>query len=234
MDEKIIYRHYIKVDENDLILWGWSDGSIADPPDGAICINENGTQAFRLFADGADNPQLHDQDFIPLYRWDGEQVVARADAEIEEARQHIFRKIGWTHMYVLDSNNIKTNFVAGDLYRNALGEERYEPERYIKKEGETFLPYDFNNQPIDRTHTGSSGFVKNKWTGSEWVEGATPEEIAAWELDHPAPPAREPSVTEINTQAIAELSIAQAQSDAVTQQALAELSILIAGGMENV
>ena len=47
----------------------------------------------------------------------------------------------------------------------------------------------------------------------------------------PAPP--EPSPAEVNAQAIAELSIVQAEMQAQTDQALAELSLLVAEGGGN-
>lgn len=43
--------------------------------------------------------------------------------------------------------------------------------------------------PDKKRHTGSAGFVKPRWdeTAESWVEGATAEELAAWEAEHPAP-----------------------------------------------
>lgn len=35
--------------------------------------------------------------------------------------------------------------------------------------------------------TPPTGFVKAHWTGAAWEEGATADELAAWEKDHPAP-----------------------------------------------
>lgn len=43
--------------------------------------------------------------------------------------------------------------------------------------------------PAMRQHAGTSGFITPKWdTGtSAWIEGATAEEITAWEAEHPDP-----------------------------------------------
>lgn len=191
------YRHYIRVDENGLILWGWSYGSNANPPEDMICINENGTKDFRLFADGEDNPPLRDQDDIPLYRWDSEQAVARSGDEIEEARAHVFRFESDENRYVLDAEGFIVTNVIGRLLKNSIGEEQYKPQEYTLKQGETTIPHEYGRQAPDRPHAGDAGFVKKRWTGSEWVEGATPEEITAWEAEHPAPEPAPPTELEI-------------------------------------
>ena len=43
--------------------------------------------------------------------------------------------------------------------------------------------------PDKRLHAGTAGFVKPRWDedAAAWVEGATAEELAAWEAEHPAP-----------------------------------------------
>ena len=225
MEEKN-YRHYIKVDENGLILWGWSDNSTADPPDGVICINENGGKAFRLSAGGADNPTLCDRDNIPLYIWDGEQVVVRTEAEIEEARTHVFRLITWQNRYVLDADGILVNSVIGDLYRNEAGEEQYRPIEYKLSEGETTIPYDQRNLPKLRRNVDDTGLVRCKWTGTEWVEAATPEEIAVWEAEHPAPeqPAPTPSALDVLGGQVAQLALDGMQKNQIISTLGAELA----------
>ena len=80
-------KHYIVVDTQGRIVDGWSDGPHRGRPmDGAICINEEGGYQFRLRPGSEENPPLHTMDGIPLYRWDGEQVVARTEAEIAADR----------------------------------------------------------------------------------------------------------------------------------------------------
>lgn len=43
--------------------------------------------------------------------------------------------------------------------------------------------------PLKRLHVGTMGLVKPRWNedAETWCEGATAEELAAWEVEHPAP-----------------------------------------------
>lgn len=85
---KIYYNcHYITTDPQGRITSAWSDGPHRDrPTDGAICINEEGGYQFRLRDGGPENQPLYTMDSIPLYRWDGVQVVPRTEAEIAADR----------------------------------------------------------------------------------------------------------------------------------------------------
>lgn len=83
-------KHYIITDEQSRIVFCWSDGPHPDrDPALAICINERGGYQFRLFPGGEENPRWRTNDGIPLYRWDGEQVVARTEEEIAADRAAI-------------------------------------------------------------------------------------------------------------------------------------------------
>jgi hypothetical protein len=76
-------KHYIVVDTQGRIVDGWSDGPHRGRPmDGAICINEEGGYQFRLYPNGPENPPLYTMDGLPLYKWDGEAVIRRTEAEI--------------------------------------------------------------------------------------------------------------------------------------------------------
>ena len=81
-------KHYITVDERGRVVDGWSDGAHPDQDSSeAVCINEQGGYQFRLAPDGEENPTLYDWDgMIPLYRWDGAEVVQRTAEEIEADR----------------------------------------------------------------------------------------------------------------------------------------------------
>ena len=87
--------------------------------------------------------------------------------------------------------------------------------------------------------TSDDGMLLRAYTVADYlrciVEGCTIR-LTNTPEPPPAPPPEpvepEPTPSEINAQAIAELSMVQAQDQAVTQQALAELSIMIAGGAE--
>ena len=57
---------------------------------------------------------------------------------------------------------------------------------YKMAEGDRLLDV---QSPLIKDHAGSTGFVKPRWDedAAAWVEGATAEELAAWEAEHPAP-----------------------------------------------
>ena len=83
-------HHYIAIDNQNRITDGWSDGpQYGRDISGAICINEQGGYQFRLVPGGEENPALFDMDGIPLYRWDGQAVQRRTDAEIAADRAAI-------------------------------------------------------------------------------------------------------------------------------------------------
>lgn len=80
-------RHYIRTDERGRILDAWSDGPFPErDAEDAICIEENGGYQFCLFPGGEENPQMFTEDDVPLYAWDGVQVVERLQEEIESDR----------------------------------------------------------------------------------------------------------------------------------------------------
>ena len=58
---------------------------------------------------------------------------------------------------------------------------------YTMQEGDMLV--DSETTPDRKQHAGSTGFVKPRWDedAETWVEGATVEELAAWEVEHPAP-----------------------------------------------
>ena len=80
-------KQYITMDADGRILSGWSDGPHPDrDASGAVLLTDQGGYQFRLVPGGEENPALYTQDGIPLYRWDGEQVVRRSEAEIQADR----------------------------------------------------------------------------------------------------------------------------------------------------
>lgn len=83
-------KHYITTDNQSRITDGWSDGPHPDRDTAeATCINEQGGYQFRLFPGGEENPPLYTKDGIPLYRWDGVQVLPRTEEEINTDRANI-------------------------------------------------------------------------------------------------------------------------------------------------
>lgn len=80
-------KHYVTTDPEGRILSGWSDGPHhGRDTSGAVLLTDQGGYQFRLHPGGEENPALYTQDGIPLYRWDGEQVVRRSEAEIQADR----------------------------------------------------------------------------------------------------------------------------------------------------
>jgi len=83
-------NHYITIDTHNRVINAWSDGPHPDrDTNEAICINEQGGYQFRLTPDGEENPSLHTFDGIPLYKWDGKQIVSRTEEEIAADRAEI-------------------------------------------------------------------------------------------------------------------------------------------------
>lgn len=56
---------------------------------------------------------------------------------------------------------------------------------YTMQEGDMLV--DSETTPDRKLHAGGAGFVKPRWDAETWVEGATAEELAAWEAEHPDP-----------------------------------------------
>lgn len=84
--EESYNKHYITVDSDSRIIDVWSDGPHRKKDTtNAICINDKGNYQFRLIIDGKqteENPPIYTMDGIPLYKWDGEQIVRRTEEEI--------------------------------------------------------------------------------------------------------------------------------------------------------
>ena len=73
-------KHFIITDELGRVLRGFSD-DFEQPDTSAICINEDGGRHFEL--NGVINPPMTDYNGVALYKWDGKQVVARTQEELD-------------------------------------------------------------------------------------------------------------------------------------------------------
>lgn len=59
---------------------------------------------------------------------------------------------------------------------------------YTLGEGESLvLVTEECKQPTTKVYVGTPGYIRPRWNGTAWVEGATAEEIAVWEAENPAP-----------------------------------------------
>lgn len=93
MDNEFYNKHYITARPDGAIINAWSDGPHSEKDiTNAICINDKGGYQFRLIIDGKqteENPPIYTMPGIPLYKWDGSQVIPRTEAEIEADRAAI-------------------------------------------------------------------------------------------------------------------------------------------------
>ncbi len=95
-------------------------------------------------------------------------------------------------------NNTQCCVIDADNYYVDLFSVYEDGEKVLHVYGYTMQPGDRMldvSQPLKRLHVGGEGFVRPRWDASAtaWVEGATAEELVAWEAEHPAPPAPPPS-----------------------------------------
>ena len=64
--------------------------------------------------------------------------------------------------------------------------------------GESIFIEEENLTSLDIIEGFSIGYIKAKWTGKEWVEGATTEEITAWNNENiPTKVTKYPEITRI-------------------------------------
>jgi len=73
-------KHYIITDELGRVLRGFSD-DFEQPTESAICITEDGGRHFEL--NGVINPPMTDELGVPLYKFDGDQVIERTQEELD-------------------------------------------------------------------------------------------------------------------------------------------------------
>lgn len=84
MYEELYNRYYITTRLDGTIIDAWSDGPHPEKDtSNAICINDKGGYQFRFYPDGEENPNMFTWEGIPLYKWDGSQVIPRTETEIE-------------------------------------------------------------------------------------------------------------------------------------------------------
>lgn len=88
MDDMAFYNsHYIRTDDRNRIVDGFSDGPhYGHTTEGYVCINDKGGYQFRLILDGVpteENPPLFDWNGIPLYEYLDGAIKHRSEADIE-------------------------------------------------------------------------------------------------------------------------------------------------------
>ena len=83
--ETIFNKHFIRIRDDGAIIRGFSD-AFEQPEPTDILINDQGGYQFRLIIDGIpteENPLLHNSFGIPIFKFNGEHVTRRTEAEIQ-------------------------------------------------------------------------------------------------------------------------------------------------------
>ncbi|MGO5028980.1 hypothetical protein [Candidatus Agathobaculum pullicola] len=121
----------------------------------------------------------------------------------------------YKHFCVIDALKFYKTLVLV-IIRNTPGEDgsvtsEAEVQYYAMLPGESLIE---TKPPSMRQHAGALGFVKPKWDedSNRWAEGATEDEIADWEAEHPAPEEPEPPAGGTLEQRVAALEAAQANA----------------------
>ena len=134
---------------------------------------------------------------------------------------------------VVDANGFYSAYVLA-----RVDGEKIDVIGYNMQDGERLV--ESQTAPDRKLHAGSSGFVKPRWdaAAAAWVEGATAEELAAWEAAHPAPAvdldALRAAKQEQNKQALADwlaahpLTWTDGKTYGVTEQDQTEMAINLA------
>ena len=108
-------------------------------------------------------------------------------AEPDAAEPPVVRAfIGAEHRCVVDEDNLFISFCVCNLFSVGDDIEVIPQGGYKVPDGCHLLDA---KHPTMRRHAGTSGFIKPKWDAESngWVEGATAEQVTAWEAEHPDP-----------------------------------------------
>lgn len=95
-------------------------------------------------------------------------------------------------------------------------------QNYTLAEGDRLIDATF---PSRKPYAGGAGFLRPRWDddAETWVEGATAEETAAWEAEHPAPKPGPPTVEERVKRVEAQVGAANDRQEFV-EDCIAELA----------
>lgn len=75
-------KHYIRIDEENRVIKGFSD-AFEKPKEGDIVINEKGGRHFRLPFENRVNPPLKTDEGVPLYKYENGEAKERTQEEIQ-------------------------------------------------------------------------------------------------------------------------------------------------------
>ena len=95
-------------------------------------------------------------------------------------------RMNYKYCCVVDADGSYKTFVLVLLEQSDGSETTESVQGYTLTAGERLIDA---APPAKRQHAGTTGFVKPRWDEDTetWVEGATSEELAAWEAEHPDP-----------------------------------------------
>ena len=127
----------------------------------------------------------------------------------------------YKHYCIIDAQNRYKTLVLVINEPDETGEIQERVQYYTLLEGERLIDA---APPAIRPYAGADGFIKPVWEGSEWMESAANEEIAAWEAEHPAPPSPTPSREQ---QGLADIALKLAQQEAAIKQLQQSNSVLM-------
>lgn len=140
--------------------------------------------------------------YIPVQR--NETENGETENAAEEKRSAIMNEekkrdaVGYKHCCVVDAQGRYITLVLVLLEENEEGQVEERVQYYTLQEGERLVEA---GPPTARPYAGAAGLVSPVWDdgAGAWTEGASEEEIAAWEAEHPAPelPEPEPSAEEL-------------------------------------
>ena len=87
---------------------------------------------------------------------------------------------------VVEAGGLYRAFVTVQTEQGEGGETIESVQGYTLTDGERLID---TAPPTKRLHAGTAGFVRPRWDEgtAAWVEGASAEELAAWEAQHPDP-----------------------------------------------
>lgn len=95
--------------------------------------------------------------------------------------------MAYKHCCVVDAGSYYKTFVLVLVEPDLeAGGTREIVQYYTLQPGETLID---TKAPAMRPHAGAVGFVRPRWDAetSQWTEGATAAETAAWEAENPGP-----------------------------------------------
>ena len=92
----------------------------------------------------------------------------------------------YKHCCVVDADGTYKTFVLVMLEQGEEDQIAENVQGYTLTDGEYLLDA---QPPLIKDHAGDAGFVRPCWdeSAAAWVEGATGEDLAAWESEHPDP-----------------------------------------------